>query len=175
MNRPAALPTIPQPPVDQQGRTIDERSEHGPQLVVFLRHGGCTFCRQVLADLQAQRSRIEAQGLGIVLVHMDRGERAADLFTRYGMQDVARIADPEQRLYAAFELRRGRWWQLLSPLVWWKGFVACIVRGHGMGRLRGDVRQLPGSFIVHRRRILRAHRPDTPADRPDFCQLQDPT
>ncbi len=55
---------------DQQGRTVEELSNDQPVLLIFLRHFGCTFCREALADLRVQRSRIEAAGVRIAVVHM---------------------------------------------------------------------------------------------------------
>ena len=37
----------------QQGSTLLELSKQAPVLLVFLRHTGCTFCREALADLAA--------------------------------------------------------------------------------------------------------------------------
>ena len=159
---------------DQFGRTLGELSERSTMLVVFLRNGGCTFCRQMLSDLTQERTRIEARGMMIVLVHQDPPEQFARIVARYAMTDVAQISDPHQKLYRMFGLRRGEWWRLLSPGVWWHGFVACLVRRHGMGPPRGDVRQLPGGFLVRDRRIVRAHRPHSPDDRFCFRQFTDP-
>ena len=55
---------------DQHGTDLRTLTEQRPQLVVFLRHFGCTFCRETLADLVNRRHDIEAHGLGIVLIHM---------------------------------------------------------------------------------------------------------
>ena len=155
--------------IDQHGRSLAALCDERPMLVVFLRHGGCTFCRQVLSDLARQRRELEGRGLGITLVHMDPTPAADELIERHGLGGLSRVADPRRCLYQAFDLGRAASGQLLSPRVWWRGLVCCILRGHGMGRFRGDVRQLPGSFVVYRRRIVSAHRPNTPADRPDFC------
>src|SRR5260370_484740 len=52
------------------GMTLDEVSRLSPVLLVFLRHRGCPFCREALADIAAQRKEIEKTGTQIVLVHM---------------------------------------------------------------------------------------------------------
>jgi peroxiredoxin len=158
---------------DQHGRSLAELSTEAPLLVVFLRHSGCTFCRQVLSDLARERSAIEAAGLRIALVHMSDDADGQRLFRRFDLDDVSRFSDPDRRLYQAFALQRGRAGRMLSPRVWWRGFLCCIVRRHGLGWFRGDVRQLPGAFVVHRRRIVHTHRADSPDDRPDFCRMID--
>lgn len=135
-------------------------------LVVFLRHSGCTFCREALADLALQRKRIEADGTRIVLVHMGGSEA---FFAQYGMADVERIHDPERALYKAFGLRRGSLWQLLGPSVWLRGWAA--FGQHGVGFLDGDGFQMPGAFLVRNGRIVKEFRHTTAADRPDYCHL----
>jgi hypothetical protein len=46
----------------QNGESLLSLSRRRPQLVVCLRHLGCTFCRESLADLARLRSEIESTG-----------------------------------------------------------------------------------------------------------------
>jgi len=173
----AAEPTVADPPVpeiltrwvvDQSGRSLREHSEEGPVLVVFLRHLGCPFCREALADLAAQRKRIESHGIRLALVFMSEEEKAAAFFERYRLGDVPRFADPARRLYRSFGLRRGTFRQLFGWKAWWRGFVVGILRRRGIGRLRGDALQMPGTFLVERGSIVSAFRHRSAADRPDY-------
>lgn len=50
--------------------TLGSLTEQRPLLLVFLRHLGCTFCRQALADLKKYREDISGKGVHIGLVHM---------------------------------------------------------------------------------------------------------
>lgn len=156
---------------DQHGRSLDSLSHEAPQLVVFLRHFGCTFCREALADVAAVRDRLEAAGARIALVHMAADSQARAFFERHGLSDVARVSDPERRLYRAFELGRGRLSQLFGAQVWWRGLRAGVLDGHGVGALVGDGFQMPGAFLVHEGRIVRRFVHDSAADRPDYCAL----
>jgi peroxiredoxin len=156
---------------DQQGRTIDALSKDQPVLLVFLRHFGCTFCREALADLRVQRSRIEAAGVRIALVHMSPEEDAAAFFAGYELDDVARFSDPGRSLYRRFELPRGRWSQLFGLSVLRRGARAIIAEGHGLGAVAGDAFQMPGAFLVLNGKIVRAYRHDNAASRPDYCRL----
>lgn len=158
---------------DQAGRTVDEVSTDQPVLLVFLRHFGCTFCREALADLRVQRSRIEAAGVKIAIVHMSPERDAPAFFGRYGLEDVARFSDPERALYRRFELRRGGWRQLFGLRVWLRGARAVLADGHGVGALAGDGFQMPGAFLVLNGQVLRAYRHTTAASRPDYCALAD--
>lgn len=156
---------------DQHGQGLLALSAEQLVLVVFLRHAGCTFCREALADLRAQRKMIEARGVRLVLVHMMASvERAEAFFAEHGLEDVKRVADPQQALYRSFELQRGSFGQLFGMRVWWRGLSAGL-RGHGIGRLEGDGFQMPGAFLVRNGKIVRAFRHATAADRPDYAGL----
>ncbi len=47
-----------------------EMSSATPTLVVFLRHSGCTFCRETMALLNRQQWRLHRSGVQLALVHM---------------------------------------------------------------------------------------------------------
>jgi peroxiredoxin len=153
------------------GESLAELSRRTPVLVVFLRHAGCPFCREALADLQEKRSIIEASGTKIVLVHMQPDADAAALFAKYRLDDVPRISDPERLLYRTFDLARGSLWQVSGPAVWWRGFEAAVLKRQGFGTPTGDVFQMPGAFLLHHGHILRAFRPANSAKRPDYEAL----
>ncbi len=141
-------------------------SETSPVLVVFLRHFGCTFCREALADLAAKKSQLA--GVRIAIVHMVSDEQAQPNTAKYNLADAARISDPQKNLYNAFELARGKFSQLFGPRVFLRGLQAWR---HGVGTLQGDGFQLGGAFIIHKGQIIRAYRNHDAADRPDYCQL----
>lgn len=151
--------------------TLADLSARAPVLVVFLRHLGCTFCREALADLRAQRPALTRAGVTICLVHMVDDAKAGATFERYGLGDVARVSDPDKALYRAFDLARGSLSQLFGPRLWLRGIGAGLLRGHLVGPLAGDGLQMPGAFLVHRGRVVRAFRHEDAADRPDYCEL----
>ena len=45
----------------ESGRTLLELVDESPLLLIFLRHFGCSFCRQTLDDVSKIRDEIEAQ------------------------------------------------------------------------------------------------------------------
>lgn len=157
----------------QLGVSIAELSEQFSVLLVFLRHSGCTFCREALDDLRRQRATIEASGARIVLVHMGDNETSRSFFAAYGLEDVHRISDPECKLYRAYELGRGQLKQLLSLSVFWRGFTCAILNRHGFGKLAGDGFQMPGAFLVRHNQIVKSYRHLTAASRPDYCSVAD--
>ena len=157
--------------LNQHGASLLSRSMEGPQLVVFLRHFGCMFCREALAQLARDRAGIEAAGTRLVLVHMASDAEARDFFDRYGLADVDRISDPRRWLYFQLGLGRASLWHLLDLRAWWRSFSAAVLNRHGIGRLTGSALQMPGVFLVHRGTLVSAFVHRTPADRPDYRQL----
>jgi peroxiredoxin len=154
----------------QHGVTLEELSQLSPVLLVFLRHRGCPFCREALADLAGRRREIEELGTRIVLVHMSSEQQASSFFSRYGLEDLPRVSDPERSVYRAFGLGRGAFLRLFGPAVWWRG-VQAFLSGHRIGRLVGDGFQMPGVFLVFHGEVLRSYRHYTAADRPDYMDL----
>ncbi|MEO1008300.1 MAG: SelL-related redox protein [Planctomycetota bacterium] len=155
---------------DQHGRSLADITEERPTLALLIRHSGCTFCKEGLSDLARQRSTIESAGVGIAIVGMSAPETLAEVSGRYGLADAHLISDPDRDVYRALDLGRGSLVQLFGPLVWWRGLLATL-RGHGVGALDGDGFQMPGAFVLHRRRVIRAFRHRTAADRPDLAAL----
>ena len=149
-------------------------SHAAPLLLVFLRHAGCTFCREAVADIAAQRREIEAEGARIAFVHMCCDADSEDFFAKYGLAGIPRVSDPNRHIYRAFGLGRGGLLALFGPRVWWRGFYSGVLRGHGIGRLMGSGFQMPGVFLVRRGIIVRSFRHESSADRPDyvaFCRM----
>lgn len=156
---------------DDHGRTLREITNERPTLLVLLRHTGCTFCRQTISDLANCQASITARGVGIAVIGMsDSTSPMRALGNRYGLSNVAWIADPERLAYRSLGIGRGRFLQLLGPRVIWSGLLAAL-RGHGIGRPEGDVRQMPGTALLHRGAVLREFRHRTAADRPAYQTL----
>ncbi len=162
----------------QVGATLLDLSQESPILLVFLRHAGCTFCREALTDLAMQRRPIESTGTRLVLIHMGSNDGGgAGFFARYGLGDVARVSDPAKNIYRAFGLGRGGVGKLFGPKVWWRGFQAGVLHRHGFGRMVGDGFQMPGVYLVFHGEVVRGYRHQSAADRPDYLALAklDPT
>jgi peroxiredoxin len=152
------------------GRTLDELSRQSPVLLVLLRHSGCIFCREAIADLAAALPRIEAAGLRLVVGHQGSDDDIRPLLARHGIDRVERISDPEKRLYRGLDLPRGTFRQLFGPAVWAAGWRA-LLAGHGIGPLVGDGFQMHGAFVIQDGRVTAARRCGTAAERPDYAGL----
>lgn len=157
----------------ESGRTLLELVDQSPLLLIFLRHFGCSFCRQTLDDVSKLRSEIEARGIRPVFVHLGTPERAKPYFDYYNLSDVERVSDPQAFLYTqpVFDLaRKSAFSHFLVPKVW-KAWLQGAIRKHGFGMIKDDADQMPGIFFLRQRVIVRAFRYKTIADEPDYLKL----
>lgn len=157
--------------ITDQGSTLGQYSRNQPVLLVFLRHFGCTFCREALADIARLRDQIEASGTKIVFVHMSSNEIAERYFQRYDLEGIAHISDPEKKYYIAFGLTRGNYTQLFGLSSWIKGFSKAVIDGHGIGPQLGDGFQMPGVFVIKDYEIKESFIHKLSSDRPDYYEL----
>ncbi len=154
----------------RRGKTLSELSDEQPTIVIFLRHFGCTFCRETLADIARCYDEIKASNTQVCFVHMSDDERATEVFSEYGLDGAHSISDPRRILYRVFGLRVGGFFELFGPKVFARAVVAFIA-GHGVGKLEGDGLQMPGAFLLHHGEIKKEDRHDSAADRVDLAKL----
>jgi hypothetical protein len=158
----------------ESGRTLLSLLDESPILLIFLRHFGCSFCRQTLEDVSRIRGEIEGRGVRPVFVHLGTPERAKPYFDYYHLSDVERVSDPEASLYGSsvFQLpRKNVFSQLLVPAVWKGWLEGGAARRHGIGLIKEDADQMPGIFYLRDRGIVRAFRYKTIADQPDYLKI----
>lgn len=150
------------------GKTLSEASENQVIVLVFLRHFGCTFTRQILRGLESIQEEAATNHAELVLVHMlHSGKETAYLGS--GSQ-VPRIADPLCELYRAFGLGKGGFLELFGPHVWWRGALA-LFKGCGIGHLAGDGMQMPGAFLFYKGQIVAAQPAHSASDLPNLTAL----
>ena len=167
---PDPLPVALEKATDAFGVSLAELSRRSPVLVVFLRHFGCTYCREAAADVAANRTAIEAGGTRIVFVHMGPATAADTFFAQYGLASVARIEDPDAELYRAFDLRRVGFGTLFG----WKSLRRYFAAGHGVGAPVSDATRMGGVFLIRDGQVVREFRHLSPADRPDYVRFATP-
>src|SRR5690349_9436074 len=124
-----------------------------------------------MAEIAKKRAAIVAKGTQLAFVHMSNEELARKFFASYGLEDAERLGDPQRKLYKTFKLVRGGFPQFLGLETLKRAFVAGIISGHGLGKLTGDAFQMPGVFLIHESRILRAFVHRTVADQPNYIEL----
>lgn len=153
-----------------RGHTLAELSAGRTVLVLFLRHLGCSFCREMLAEVAGVRDRLRADGTAIVIVHMGSPQQGDRIRAAFGLDEAESISDPQRELYKAFDLQRGRLGQLISPRLFLRGLRA-IFAGHWPRPPVGDPYQLAGSFLLRDGKVVKAHRSRDVADHPDFADF----
>lgn len=152
------------------GESLREASGDRTIVLVFLRHFGCTFTRQILRSLQDMQAEARERGANLVLVHMLQSGQETQYLGDHS--EVPRIADPRCELYRAFGLGKGGFLELFGPRVWWRGAVA-LFRGCGVGHLAGDGLQMPGAFLFHRGKVISTQRAHSAAELPNLPGLFD--
>lgn len=143
------------------GERVPLRSLYQEQrmVLVFLRHLGCIFCKEHVAQLRRLKD------VNIVFVTMAPADQTEAF--RQKMQSPHRfICDPDKALYSHFELPKGGLTQVLSPQVFVRA-IGATLQGHANSRTEADPMQLPGVFIVDTDgAILWSHKARHAADNP---------
>ncbi len=155
---------------DQHGNSLYNLCKH-PTLLVFLRHQGCTFCRETVSELKEHEELFETTGIKIAFVTMSPEQKAQPFFAEYGFEEASRFSDSSQRLYAAFNLKKGGVSELFSPEVLLRGLKAGLLDNHGLGKPEADVSQLPGTFLISDFRIIEAFRAKIASDKADYSSM----
>jgi len=157
----------------ESGTSLLALVEASPVLLVFLRHFGCSFCRQAISDVAELKPELDKRGVRPVFVHLGTPERAKPFFDYYRIGDVERVSDPEARVYQLplFALPRMHpALTLLQPSVW-MGWLKGAIFKHGIGAIKEDGHQMQGIFFLKGPKIVRQFRYKTIADEPNYLKL----
>ena len=157
----------------ESGANLLTLVEASPVLLVFLRHFGCTFCRQTISQVSELYANFANRGVRVVFVHLGTPEIAKAHFDYYKMSDVERINDPGAEIYrlTMFGLSRSSpYSHVVNPNVilgWLKGAIF----KHGIGKIEGDGEQMPGIFFLRGPHIVRSFVHRNISDEPDYLSL----
>jgi peroxiredoxin len=157
----------------ESGASLLSLAEASPVLLVFLRHFGCSFCRQAISDVAELRPELERRGVRPVFVHLGTPERAKPFFEYYGIGDVERVSDPEAAVYQnpVFAISRIHpVLTLFQPSVW-IGWLKGALFKHGIGAIKEDGKQMQAIFFLKGPKIVREFRYKTIADEPKYLKL----
>jgi peroxiredoxin len=157
----------------ESGANLLALAEASPVLLVFLRHFGCSFCRQAISDIAELRGELDNRGVRPVFVHLGTPERAKPFFDYYGIGDVERVSDPEATVYQnpVFAISRIHpVLTLFQPSVW-VGWLKGAIFKHGIGAIKEDGQQMQGIFFLKGPKIVREFRYKTIADEPNYLKL----
>jgi hypothetical protein len=108
--------------------------------LVFLRHLGCVFCKEHVAQLRPLKDD------NIVFVTLGTPEQT-EVFRKRMKSPHKFICDPEKKLHAYFNLRRGGLAEFINPHVIARA-IGAMLHGYLQGMPYGDAAQLPGVFII---------------------------
>ena len=99
-----------------------------------------------MVQLHHAEKQFEEIGFQVVLVGLGTPEQSEKFRNEFSLSFPI-ICDPKKDLYRDYGLGRGSLSNLASPGVLLKG-LRTLSRGHAPGIPRGDIFQLPGSFLI---------------------------
>jgi peroxiredoxin len=119
-----------------------------------------------VAQLRRAKERFDKAGVEVVIVGLGTPEQSEEFRKKFQVPFTI-ISDHEKELYRAFGLKQMSPIGFFSPSMIIKGF-STLAKGHGMGVPEGDVRQLPGVFVINiDGQIEFSHYAENPSDHPD--------
>ncbi len=154
-----------------RNRSVLAASAGQTVFLVFLRHFGCSFCREALNDISGLRKRIADMGFQLIFVHMSDEPTAEEYFQRFGLSGSEHVSDPLCRYYQGFGLVKGTFNQLLGFHNFIRGIDAGVFQGHGVGKFLGDGFQMPGLFLIQNGDIVQSFIHKYAGERPDYIDF----
>lgn len=141
---------------DPDGRPVrlgDLWSER-PAVLVFVRHFGCVFCREMVVDVHRHRHEFEEADVELAVIGFGTLEQAAQ-FRKMQNVDVPLLVDPERRVYELAGAKVATLGELIGPAQIWRGLRATIgsrlrlgsIAVH-QGRIWGHAAQLGGVLVI---------------------------
>lgn len=141
-------------------------------LLIFLRHFGCVFCREAMADIAKLRPEIEKKGVQIVFVHFGDSATAKKFFKKFKLETILHIEDGDLKLYEYFGLKKASNSELFGLKVWMRGLSEGVFFKYGAGFPGAtDGFQMPGVFLLDKGEIKASFIHESTADRPDYLEL----
>jgi peroxiredoxin len=113
-----------------------------PAVLVFVRHFGCVFCRELAVDIHRHRHRFAEADVELAVIGHGTPEHARD-FRRLQNVDLKLLVDPDRKVYGLVGAKVATLGELIGPRQILRGLRATIV-----SRLK------QGSIAVHQGKIL---------------------
>lgn len=142
--------------VDTEGSSVclSDYWGNSPIVLVFLRHYGCTFCREQIAALRQDYPQITAAGAEVICVGMGKPYVGKAFKILMSLPFPLLVCGEDLSIYRAYGLQRGKLFQLIGPGVIFRGIRAAL-NGNRQGKLEGDGFQLPGAFVIDTKGLIR--------------------
>lgn len=142
-----------------------------PIVLVFLRHLGCTFCREQVAMLRRDYGKFAALGAEVVCVAQGDAKTGKAFSLFFDLPFPLLMAGNDLSVFHAYGLGRGTSKQLFGLRSWTRGALA-LLRGHVNGKIVGDGFQMPGVFVIDTHGVVRdVHYHQDAADNPETKKL----
>ncbi|HEX6460263.1 MAG TPA: peroxiredoxin-like family protein [Thermoleophilaceae bacterium] len=141
---------------DTEGREVrlgDLWSDR-PAVLVFLRHFGCVFCRQLAVDIHNHRHDFEEADVELAVIGFGTPEMAREFLHKQNV-DLRLLLDPDRKVYELAGAKVATLSEVIGPLQIWRGLVATIgsrIRQGSIavnqGRIRTHAAQLGGALVI---------------------------
>jgi peroxiredoxin len=141
--------------LDQQNRPVALADfwRQGPVFLNFIRHFGCIFCREWLAELDEYESEFRAGGLQVLAIAQGK-PRHAERYCGALAPGVSCLMDEGTQPYYAYGLQRGNISELASFQVA-KATLRALSKGARVGKTIGDPTMMPGMFLIDQQGRIR--------------------
>lgn len=144
-------------------------SDKGNVMLIFLRHFGCVFCHEALDDTSKVLPQLKAMNIKVVFVHMAEDNIADEYLAQYGIESEEHISDPDMSLYEYFGLNKGNFIELYGLKIWQR-YMQLDYKSERDPKL-GNIRQMPGIFLIHKDQVLNSYVHSRASDKPDYFAL----
>lgn len=151
---------------DLDGRPFPARDLLGsPTVLVLLRHLGCLFCQEHLAQLRIHSDEVDASGGRIAVISFAGFPHVRRFADALG-HPYLWLSDPQRTSYRTFRLGRGGFLNPFSRRDLWRGFTGTL-RGKPWIPQQADIWQLGADFVFDREgNLTMAYRCRSSHDRP---------
>lgn len=143
----------------------------GRNLIVALRHQGCTFCRENLSELSKVNIEISNTDTNLHILHMGDDEEIEPLISKYYIGNYNLISDPDGEYYTGLGLGRATISKAFGLQEFTRGLKGFFK--FGLGPLRGDGLQLGGIFLVENNKILKSYKSTRASDVYPFKRIME--
>jgi peroxiredoxin len=125
-----------------------------PAVLVFVRHFGCVFCRELAVDIHRHREDFEKADVELAVIGHGSPAHAAD-FRKLQNVDLRLLVDPDRKVYELAGAKVATLNELIGPRQILRGLRATILSRLGQGsiavhqgKILGHAAQLGGVLIV---------------------------
>lgn len=165
---PHKLLSQPLSGVNLRGNTLGQEISGSETLLVFLRHFGCIFCRELVTDIRDYHYS-PAGFIPTLFFYKESPEQGQVFFNKF-WPDARGVSDLDKVFYQGFGLDRGSVNQVVGP-----ESLACGIRatlkGNMIGKPTADVWGMPGMFLIQNNLIVWQHNFRHAGDHPDLSQI----